>query len=147
MSWNPYFFNRLSEEACKEVCYNYYLKIYTYVQWLIYNRRYAENIALHTLLQVCNHGNLHDEDALLAFVRSIATNKCLDYFKKERWLKEHYKEYLANNEHSAELLESAFNNALLMEKRLIEWKQLSPAEQDDMISACTSSSIPLNFLL
>jgi DNA-directed RNA polymerase specialized sigma24 family protein len=147
MSWNLYFFNRFSEEACKEAYYKYYLKIYAYVQWLIPDRCCVENITLHTLLRVCNHGNLHEEDALLAFVRSIATNKCLDYLKKECWLKEHYKEYLTNNEHSAELLESAFNNALLMEKRLIEWKQLSPAEQEAMISTCTSSSIPLNFLL
>lgn len=147
MSWNPHFFNRLSEDACKEIYFNYYLKIYTYVQWLISNRPYAENITLHTLLHVCNHGNLNDEDTLLAFVRSIATNKCLDYFKKERWLRAYYKEYLANNEHSAELLESAFNNALLMEKRLIEWKQLSPAKQEEMISACTSPFMPLNFYL
>lgn len=149
MSWNHYLFNSSEkyESVCKEIYYNHYIKIYTYCQWLISNRSYAENITLHTLLQVCNYGNLYNEEALLARASRIATNKCLDYLKKRPFLEEHYREYLTNNKHSAELLEAAFNNALMLETLLKEWKQLSPAEREEVILDCTSIYTPLNFLL
>lgn len=149
MSWNLYLFNSAEkyESACKEIYDNHYLKTYTYCQWLISNPSYAKDITLHTLLQVCRHGNLYNEEALLARVRRIATYECLDYLKKATCLEAHYKEYLAHNKHSAELLKAAFNSALLREKQLKEWKQLSPAEQEEIISDHTASNIPLNFLL
>jgi transmembrane sensor len=131
MSWNPYFFNRLSEDASKEIYFNYYLKIYIYVQWLIQDPHHATIITLHTFLQVCRKGNLHNEHALLASIRRIATDKCLDYIKKNQTLRIYRKEYMANNAHSADLLKTIFDNALLLENAFRKWKQLSPAEQEE----------------
>lgn len=133
MSWKAPIFYRLTEKeksACKDIYFNYYLKVYIYAECLMWNQHDAEEITLSTLSEIMCNGNLHDEEVILSSIKQIVANKC---FQKKPGLKKYFGDDLANNIQSIGKLEARFNDALLWEERLSKWKLLSRAEQKEKI--------------
>jgi transmembrane sensor len=148
MPWKQHFFNKngSKESVCKEIYFKYYLKIYIPVRYLIRDKHLADEITLHTLLQVCSHSAQHTESDIFVLLRRIATSKCFNYIKNNPRLAEEHKEYLVNNEESADLLEALFNCGQRCNNELKEWKHLSAAQQDKMILDCTPpAQLPVRF--
>ncbi|MCS3795907.1 FecR family protein [Niastella sp. OAS944] len=115
--------------AYKDFCSKYYL-CYIYAQCLLQNQHDAEEVALHTLLEISFNEGLRNEEAITAAIRRIVTNKC---FEKKPHLKAYYEDDLANNTQSTGKLAGKYENALRMEKKLTAWKLLSRAEQKEKI--------------
>jgi transmembrane sensor len=143
MPWKQHFFNKngSKESVCKERHNKYYFRIYIPVQYLIRDQNKADEITCHTLLQVCCHSTEHTDTDLFALMRRIAIGKCFEHIKNNPRLADEHREYLSNNEDSADLLEALFNCAQRCNNELSEWKQLSATQQEKMILDCTPPTL------